>query len=748
MSTPTKPLATAVPPAHVGLPEALLATDVAANNQVPSQRMFAGIEGLGLLNKITPPANDIGRKPLVFFNSLVPTTGPVGGGGVMHDNYARVLARSGVDVVVLAADNNLGNLDTPYHQWRLLFRPDDVYSAAHYAGFPQFEPAMDIDWPSFTGGYPSSKMSFSQMTEAEKGRYVFSWQWAWRASTLVYGVPDVVWNGHAWVMNAVTAPVVPTLFTVHGTCTNPNLGLAIKEFRKINVEGARTALKALVISEQERGKIQDEPYFLPNANVAFAPNGYRDDNFHPGVDADRGRLLDELTGPNGVLKNDPTVRDRLKVDDKWVVFVGKNAFFKGHDILIHALVDARNRMGNGTGLGGRLRLIVAGGGYDKTEVPVDDPFHEFTTNKMDPVNIRKLVSEYELDDIVFFTGPLEQPLVARVIKASDAYVLPSRKEPFGLVAPEGMATGTPPILSNGGGFKEIVANYSGDPSEIARMVTPDNPWSISNLRAVRAMLESRLSEDNPTAEFRKTQAIRALALLSQAALDESKNEFRFPESFKPANQGLNDDDRKIFEYLLNLLRETSFQATVKGLASAIESEILEDPQLRKERGNKAAQFAYQTYNTANIVQTYNTPYLREAAMRGRTANFDLVFDPQPISRQREVMLSELSKEVDRRSQRAFTHLESLVGRTDANDHAIGQAWRTFYQAVSRAIGTRLYFPNAFDPETYNFGDPNAIFYVVAALCGVSESQVFAVMQRINAISARDLLGPKRPWPMQ
>ena len=64
---------------------------------------------------------------------------------------------------------------------------------------------------------------------------------------------------------------------------------------------------------------------------------------------------------------------------------------------------------------------------------------------------------------------------------ADVVVLPSRYEPFGIVALEALAAGAPLVASRVGGFKEIVED-----GQAGWCVGPDDSWAVA--QAVLAIL--------------------------------------------------------------------------------------------------------------------------------------------------------------------------------------------------------------------------------------------------------------------
>jgi len=97
---------------------------------------------------------------------------------------------------------------------------------------------------------------------------------------------------------------------------------------------------------------------------------------------------------------------------------------------------------------------------------------------------------------VCFPGFLDDPTVKLLYRAADVCVVPSLYEPFGIVALEAMAAGTPVVVSNVGGLAEIVQHdwtgvtvYPNSPDSIA--------WGILRVltdKAYASKLAMRASE--------------------------------------------------------------------------------------------------------------------------------------------------------------------------------------------------------------------------------------------------------------
>ncbi|MBO0864484.1 MAG: glycosyltransferase family 4 protein [Mycobacterium sp.] len=105
------------------------------------------------------------------------------------------------------------------------------------------------------------------------------------------------------------------------------------------------------------------------------------------------------------------------------------------------------------------------------------------------------VRKHRVRKATTFVGRLDHAELLAALHRADAAVLPSHYEPFGLVALEAAAAGTPLVTSNIGGLGEAVINgetgMSCPPGDVARLA-----------RAVRTVL------DDPAAAQRRARAAR------------------------------------------------------------------------------------------------------------------------------------------------------------------------------------------------------------------------------------------------
>lgn len=117
----------------------------------------------------------------------------------------------------------------------------------------------------------------------------------------------------------------------------------------------------------------------------------------------------------------------LSSDDFAIVAVGRLVEFKGHEILIEATALAASRP--------RLRVLIAGDGPLLSE-------------------LKESIDRRGLQENVRLLGRV--PDVGKLMAASDLFVFPSLKEPFGLVLLEAQAVGLPIIACDAGGASEII----------------------------------------------------------------------------------------------------------------------------------------------------------------------------------------------------------------------------------------------------------------------------------------------------
>lgn len=268
--------------------------------------------------------------------------------------------------------------------------------------------------------------------------------------------PDVIHGQHNWIHNAIaTESGIPTVVTIHGTDlmgykrsldTLKELRAKLKEGNLSNEElqelktqadkyfhlvemakkSAKNSQRVIVISEDQRKQFCE--LFPDDADkVVLVKNGYNPDVFHVMEDVDKDSLFDSLT-------SDRSEDGKLPKDyDNMALFVGKFADFKGIDVLL----DATKKNEEACQKEGKKLLTVVVG-----------------TGALEP-ELKAQAEELGLKNL-HFVGLQGHDVIRQLQNLADISVVPSRKEPFGLVVIEGTACGHPVVATNSGGIPDIM----------------------------------------------------------------------------------------------------------------------------------------------------------------------------------------------------------------------------------------------------------------------------------------------------
>ncbi len=92
--------------------------------------------------------------------------------------------------------------------------------------------------------------------------------------------------------------------------------------------------------------------------------------------------------------------------------------------------------------------------------------------------LRRFVTEHDLNHVVCFDGPRAGADLERRYDAADVLVLPSRAEPYGMVVTEALARGLPVIATSAGGVPEALG-ATADGERPGLLVPPDDPDALA-----------------------------------------------------------------------------------------------------------------------------------------------------------------------------------------------------------------------------------------------------------------------------
>jgi glycosyltransferase involved in cell wall biosynthesis/choline dehydrogenase-like flavoprotein len=129
---------------------------------------------------------------------------------------------------------------------------------------------------------------------------------------------------------------------------------------------------------------------------------------------------------------DSDFESKYGINSDFILFLGRLAWKKGADILIHAFNEFTKHYPH-------VDLVIAG------------------PDNGEERKIRSLVQSFNLESKVHLTGVLDGPQRVAAYKLAKIFVLPSRDENFGRTAAEAMLVGTPIVMTDRVGIWEQVA---------------------------------------------------------------------------------------------------------------------------------------------------------------------------------------------------------------------------------------------------------------------------------------------------
>ena len=162
---------------------------------------------------------------------------------------------------------------------------------------------------------------------------------------------------------------------------------------------------------------KDIKSIFPNAEVVVIPDGVN---------------IKEFSNPK-ILSPKEFMQKFAKVNlspDKIIVSMGRIHKVKGFDILIKSFKEILKKYPNAV-------LLIAGKDDGELE------------------NLKKLIKKLNIEDKVFFPGPLYKENKRDFLANADVFALPSHTENFGIVYVESLAAGTPIIASKNTPWEEV-----------------------------------------------------------------------------------------------------------------------------------------------------------------------------------------------------------------------------------------------------------------------------------------------------
>lgn len=322
------------------------------------------------------------------------------------------------------------------------------------------------------------------------------------------GAYDVI-HAHDWLVAHTAMTLrehldIPLVTTIHATEAGRHQGWLPEEMNRTihGVEHWLAGESGRVIACS--GYMRDQVVTLfdvPADQIDVVPNGVDDRAW-------RAR-------PRAVA----SARARFAADGPLVGYAGRLVYEKGVQHLVHAVPYLRERHPG-------LRVVIAGDGPYRAELEEE---------------ARRLA----LGQTVRFTDFMDATQLPAVLGATDATVVPSLYEPFGMVALEAAAAGAPLAVARTGGLAEIVEpGVTGvtfphsDPDALAGAVDQllgDEVFARRVARRARTMVGRRYGWATIAARTAGTYAIArrdhgpAQARRAAARLGEARQKITIPE---------------------------------------------------------------------------------------------------------------------------------------------------------------------------------------------------------------------------
>lgn len=365
------------------------------------------------------------------------------GSGVYTLELARALKRLNHEVGLVYPDHYKVDQvleEDLYHQTFYFQNDLEPERANAPEGIKAFQNTVPFNFPCFTS-HPKSHNTFKALKEEEIEQYLHAMKRALDEAIDVFR-PDILHIQHIWVGAYLAHQTgLPYVVTCHGTDL---MGFSEDpRYREMALTGLKGAYKVIAVSEQvleaaiktygleHLGKDSPEQQAFVKILNGYSPKVF---NLEP-------RPLPDFM--EAYYKENPKA--------KWVTFTGKFTHFKGIDVLLRAAAVYEKADSN-------LYTLISGSGVLRE-------------------TLEALTKELELKRVIFLGHQSPEDLTAIYQRAS-VHVVPSRTEPFGLVAVEALACGLPVVGTAAGGLLEIVN------SRVGRLVPIDFPDALA-----RAVLE-------------------------------------------------------------------------------------------------------------------------------------------------------------------------------------------------------------------------------------------------------------------
>lgn len=364
------------------------------------------------------------------------------GSGTYTRNIASYLAQEGHEVCVILPENTVDHHAPPGVKLHPVYFS---YKEAIYGALP-------FNFPCFTS-HPRSVVTFEDLSREQQDAYIHAFERAIEEEVRNFK-PDIIHGQHIWILSCLAARTgIPCVITSHGTDL---MGYSkIPALRPYADEAVERAAGIITISKDMNEAVL-KTFPGSRDKRLLMKNGYDASAFYP-----------EQVSVSEVLRQ----YDIMDQADYLVLFAGKLTYFKGADVLLQAARIYEDIAPN------RIITLMAGDGELALE-------------------LRELSRKLGLGH-AYFLGHVPQYALRKLYSAADVTVMPSRREPFGLVAVEALACGTPVIGTNQGGLPDIITG------DVGSLVDVDDPLALSEAVRCELLAAGRAARRERAARYAK-----------------------------------------------------------------------------------------------------------------------------------------------------------------------------------------------------------------------------------------------------
>jgi mannosylfructose-phosphate synthase len=209
----------------------------------------------------------------------------------------------------------------------------------------------------------------------------------------------------------------------------------------------------VIATTEPQTELLQQHYDMLERHITVIPPGMDENRFSPVRQEDQRKLQKKY---------------KMKPND--VLALGRMAKNKGHDLLIRALPTLMELVPD-------ARLVAAIGGEDSKQ---DDE---------GVAELKNLAQELGVADKIMWVQYVPDEDLANYYRAATVFALSSRYEPFGMVAIEAMACGTPTVVTVHGGLFELI-----DFGNQALFADPNRPVEYGTMLAFPMLYPNLASE--------------------------------------------------------------------------------------------------------------------------------------------------------------------------------------------------------------------------------------------------------------